>query len=665
MSDLDQKCINTIRMLSADAVQKANSGHPGLPMGAASMAYVLWTRFLKHNPHDPKWINRDRFILSAGHGSMLLYSLLHLTGYDLPMEQLQNFRQMGSLTPGHPEYGATPGVETTTGPLGQGFTNGVGMAIAEAHLAAIFNSADDRVMDHTTYAIVSDGDLMEGITSEAASLAGHLKLGKLIYLYDNNHISIEGSTNLAFTEDVGKRFEAYGWHVQRVEDGNDLDAIEKAIRAAQADDRPSLIMVRNTIGFGSPHKANTAEVHGTPLGPDEVKATKENLGWPLEPAFYVPDDAHAHFRQAIERGQKWQAEWQACWNHWAAANPEKSVQWQQMMSNELPAGWEDALPTFSGPKPIATRNASGKVMNALAPLLPGLMGGSADLEPSTKTNLDGMGDFQANDRAGRNMHFGVREHSMGGIVNGMAVHGGLIPYTATFLVFSDYMRPTLRLAAMSKFPSIFIFSHDSIGLGEDGPTHQPIEQLMSMRLIPELEIIRPADANETAAAWRCAIRNRDHATVLLLTRQNMPVLEASPKIMEGVDRGAYVLSDAPDGKPDIILIGTGSEVSIAMDAQKVLHESGIKTRVVSMPSWERFERQTQDYRDSVLPPAIKARIAIEAGIELGWEHWVGAEGAVMGINEFGRSAPYAEIYKLMHLTPDDVANRAHQMLHKA
>lgn len=670
MSELDQKAINTIRMLAVDAVQKANSGHPGMPMGAAPMAYVLWTRFLKHNPADPKWIDRDRFILSAGHGSMLLYALLHLTGYDLPMEQLQQFRQWDSLTPGHPEYGLTPGVEVTTGPLGQGFTNGVGMAIAEEYLAATFNTPEHKLIDHYTYAIVSDGDLMEGITSEAASLAGHLKLGKLIYLYDDNKISIEGDTAQAFTEDVGKRFEAYNWHVLRVDDGNDLDAIDAAIRAAQAEtERPSLIMVRTTIGYGSPNKANTGEVHGSPLGPDEVQATKQNLGWPLEPTFLVPGDVLEHFRQAVDRGREAQAAWEQTFESWKAAVDETRVaQWQSMIDRTLPEGWDADLPTFDDGKPIATRVASGKVMNAIAPHLPALVGGSADLEPSTKTALTKFPWFSAEQRDGRNFHFGVREHGMGGIANGMAVHGGLIPYTATFLVFSDYMRPTIRLAALSHYPTVFIFTHDSIGLGEDGPTHQPIEHIMSLRLIPGLEVIRPADAKETAGAWVAAIKNsaEGRATALLFTRQNIPVLELDPRsAIEGVDRGAYVLAEAEGGTPDVILIGTGSEVEIVLDARKLLAERGIKARVVSMPSWERFERQPVDYRETVLPPNITARVSVEAGVTTGWEKWVGPQGVILGVDRFGASAPYKQIYQKLGLTADYVAERAQGLLERA
>jgi len=666
MTDFDQKCINTIRMLAVDAVQKANSGHPGLPMGGAPMAYVLWTRFLKHNPTDPKWTNRDRFVLSAGHGSMLLYALLYLTGYDLSLDELKRFRQWESLTPGHPEHGPTPGVETTTGPLGQGFANGVGMAIAERYLAATFNTASGAVMDHYTYAIVSDGDLMEGIAAEAASLAGHLKLGKLIYLYDDNKISLDGSTEMAYTEDVAGRFAAYGWQVLRVADGNDLNAIEAAIKEAQADaGRPSLIMIRTVIGYGSPNKAGTAASHGAALGADEVKATKDNLGWPQEPDFLVPDDVLAHFRGAVERGKAAQASWQATWDAWAAAEPEKAATWKQMMSGELPAGWDADVPVFPTDKAVATRIASSKVINALASRLPGLMGGAADLDSSTKTYINSDGDFQAGQYHNRNMRFGVREHAMGGIANGMAAHGGLIPYTATFAVFSDYMRPSMRLAALSKFRPIFVFTHDSVGLGEDGPTHQPIEQIMSLRLIPNLELIRPADANETAAAWRCAIQNTDHPTVLMFTRQNIPVLDPALGVAEGVERGAYVLADGPGGKVDVIVIGTGSEVHIALEAQKLLAEKGVAARVVSMPSWERFERQPQTYRDSVLPPAVTARVAVEAGVTTGWQKWVGDRGAVVGVDRFGASAPYKEIYQHFGLTPERVAQEALALLKRA
>ncbi|MBN2303346.1 MAG: transketolase [Anaerolineae bacterium] len=657
MTELQDKCINTIRMLAVDAIQKADSGHPGLPMGAAPMAYVLWTRFLKHNPQDPQWINRDRFVLSAGHGSMLLYALLYLTGYDLPLDQLKLFRQWDSLTPGHPEYGLTPGVEATTGPLGQGFANGVGMALAEAHLSATFNTADHAIMDHYTYAIVSDGDLMEGISAEAASLAGHLKLSKLIYLYDDNNISLDGSTAMSFTEDVTKRFESYGWQVLMVEDGNDLDAIEAAINAAQADtERPSLIRVKTIIGYGSPNKGGTSKSHGSPLGADEVKATKENLGWPLEPEFLVPDDVLAFFRQEVDKGAAAQADWQAVFDAWAAANPDQAATWGSLVANDLPDGWDAALPVFT--EPVATRSASSQALNAVADKLPGLVGGAADLDSSTKTYLKLSGDFQADQYTNRNLRFGVREHAMGAIANGMAVHGGLIPYTATFLVFADYMRAPIRLAGLSHYPTIFVFTHDSVGVGEDGPTHQPVEQVMSMRLIPNVDVIRPADGNETAAAWRCAITSRDRATVLAFTRQNLPALAASPQLVEGVERGAYVLADAPDGKIDVILIATGSEVHMALDTQKLLADQGIGARVVSMPCWERFERQSQDYRDSVLPPTITARVSIEAGVTTGWHKWVGLAGDTIGIDRFGASAPYKTIYEHFGLTPKAIAERA-------
>jgi transketolase len=641
---LDQLCVNTIRMLAVDAVEKAKSGHPGMPMGAAPMAYVLWTRFLKHSPANPQWPDRDRFVLSAGHGSMLLYSLLHLTGYDLPLEELQRFRQWGSRTPGHPEYRLTPGVETTTGPLGQGFANGVGMAIAEAFLAERFNRPGHAIVDHYTYAIVSDGDLMEGVASEAASLAGHLQLGKLIYLYDDNGISIDGPTDLAFTEQVGRRFEAYGWHVQEVEDGNDLRAIATAIKAAQAERvRPSLIIVHTHIAYGSPGKQDTAEAHGAPLGPEEVKRTKEFLGWPQEPLFYIPEEALAVFRQAVARGRAWEAEWQARLQAYGTEFPELAEEWQRTIRRELPPGWRASLPTF-GPKDgaMATRVASGRVLNALAPVLPELIGGSADLTPSNNTYLRGGGEFDAKNRAGRNLHFGVREHAMGAILNGMALHGGVIPYGGTFLIFSDYVRPAIRLAALSEVPVIYVFTHDSVGLGEDGPTHQPVEHLAALRAIPQLTVIRPADANETAVAWRVALEHRQGPVALALTRQNLPVFDrAAMAAADGLERGAYVLVDAPDGRPDIILIATGSEVALAVEARQRLAEQGIRARVVSMPSWELFERQPKAYRDEVLPPALSKRLAIEAGAPQGWHYYVGPEGAVLGLTRFGASAPGA------------------------
>ncbi len=663
---LDQLCINTIRTLAMDGVQKANSGHPGLPMGTAAMAYVLWTRFLRHNPINPTWPGRDRFILSAGHGSMLLYSLLHLTGYDLPLEELQSFRQWGSLTPGHPEHGLTPGVETTTGPLGQGFANGVGMAIAEAYLAAHFNRPGHEIVDHYVYAIVSDGDLMEGVASEAASLAGHLRLGKLIYLYDDNRISIEGSTDLAFTEDRGQRFEAYGWHVQRV-DGYDLAGIADAISAAQADPRPSLIMARTHIGYGSPHKQDTASAHGAPLGEEELRLTKKNLGWPTEPPFLIPDRALTHFRQAPEKGSAWEAEWQARFEAYATEYPDLAGEWRMALAGELPAGWDVALPTF-GPEdgPLATRVASGKVLNAIAPYLPTLIGGSADLAPSCKTYLNDYGDFSADNPGGRNLHFGVREHAMGGILSGMALHGGAIPFGSTFLVFSDYMRPSIRLAAMMELPVIYVFTHDSIGLGEDGPTHQPIEQLAALRAIPNLTVIRPADAGETVAAWRVALEQCHAGPVaLLFTRQKLPVLDrAASATADGLARGAYVLAEAGGGRPDIILIATGSEVHVALAAQERLATQGVKARVVSMPSWELFEQQPQSYRDEVLPPEVTVRLAIEAGVPQGWHRYVGAGGEVIGIEGFGASAPYKVLLEKYGFTAENVAARALEMLER-
>ncbi|MBW2141472.1 MAG: transketolase [Deltaproteobacteria bacterium] len=654
MKDLDDLCV---RMLSADCVEKAQSGHPGMPMGASSMAYVLWTRFLSHNPLNPGWPNRDRFVLSAGHGSMLLYSLLHLTGYDLPLEELLNFRQWGSKTPGHPEYQHTPGVETTTGPLGQGFGNGVGMAIAERYLAAKFNRPGHEIINHFIYGIVSDGDLMEGVTHEAASLAGHLKLGKLIYLYDDNHISIEGPTDLAFTENRAARFEAYEWHVQQVEDGNDLKAIEKAITNAQKEtERPSLIAVRTHIGYGSPNKQDKASAHGEPLGADEIKLTKENLRWPLDPAFHIPDEALNHFRQAIEQGKESENQWKALFSAYKEAYPEEGAAWENLINGGLPDDWEKDIPVFEpDSKGIATRVASGKVLNAVAPYLPNLIGGSADLAPSNKTMVQGADTFQNDNGGGRNFHFGVREHGMGSVLNGMALYGGLIPYGGTFLVFSDYMRPPIRLAALMGLHIIYVFTHDSIGLGEDGPTHQPIEQLSALRAIPNLTVIRPCDANETAEAWRFAINHKDGPTALALTRQNVPTLDGNVfASADNLNRGAYVLSDAKNQKPDAILIASGSEVHIANEAAQKLEQADILTRVVSMPSWELFEQQPEDYQKKVLPPDVKAKIAVEAGIPLGWHRYVGEAGKVIGIDHFGASAPYLVIYEKFGITADHI-----------
>jgi transketolase len=661
-SELDQRCINTIRMLSVDAVQTANSGHPGMPMGAAAMAYVLWTRFLRHNPKDPTWPNRDRFVLSAGHGSMLIYSLLHLCGYDLSLEELQNFRQWGSKTPGHPEHGHTPGVETTTGPLGQGFANGVGMALAERYLAARFNKPGYQIIDHFTYGIVSDGDLMEGISHEAASLAGHLGLGKLIYFYDDNHISIEGNTDITFTENRTGRFEAYDWHVQNVADGNDLPALEQAIVEAQNEtNRPSLIAVRTHIGYGSPNKQDTAGAHGEPLGTEEIQRTKENLGWPQEPAFLIPDDVLAHFRQAIAVGQKLENRWHKAFENYQTEFKESAAECRRWLSGQLPDGWEKDIPVFEpDEKGMATRVASGKVLNAVAPTVANLVGGSADLAPSTKTLIDDETDFQANNYGGRNLRFGVREHGMGGILNGMALHGGLIPYGATFLIFSDYMRPSIRLAALTEQQVIYVFTHDSIGLGEDGPTHQPIEQLAALRAIPNLVLIRPCDANETAQAWQAAIQHRDGPVALALTRQNLPTLDRSAQYASaaGLHQGGYVLSEATDDKPEVILIASGSEVPIALKAAEMMIAKGYPTRVVSMPSWELFDAQPAEYRDQILPPAVTAKIAIEAGSAQGWHRFVGDAGRVVALDHFGASAPAQTLFEKFGLTAERVVEKA-------
>lgn len=682
ISNLDQACVNSIRFLSIDAVQKANSGHPGLPMGAAAMAYVLWSRFLKHNPANPVWWDRDRFVLSPGHGSMLLYSLLYLTGYDLPLDQIQLFRQLGSRTPGHPERGLVPGVEVTTGPLGQGFANSVGMAIAEAYLAARYNRPEHEIVNHYTYAIVSDGDLMEGISYEAASLAGHLKLGKLIYLYDDNRVSLAAATDITFTEDRARRFEACGWHTITVENGNDLNSIDQAIRAAQAERRrPSIILVRTQIGYGSPHKQGSFESHGSPLGVEEVKLTKQNLGWPLEPAFYVPDEALSHFRRAVDRGKTAEAEWRTRLAEYSKAFPELAQEFRQMMQGELPKNWDATVPSFpTDAKGMATRAASGKVINAIASKLPVLIGGSADLNPSTQTLIKNEGDFQSPEYKpkdmqgstgggwsyqGRNLHFGVREHAMGAIANGMGAHGGIIPYTATFFVFSDYMRPPIRLAALMGLGTIFVFTHDSIGVGEDGPTHQPVEHLAALRAIPGLTVIRPCDANETAMAWRIAIESRHRPVALVLTRQELPTLDRTRYASaEGLKRGAYVLMDTPGNKPDLILIASGSEIGLIIAAQQRLADQGVAVRIVSMPSWELFDAQPQEYRDAVLPPSIRARLAIEAGVAQGWHKYVGDNGDVIGMDRFGVSAPAKLVFAKFGYTVDNVVARALKILGK-
>jgi len=680
LAQLDQLSINTIRFLSVDAVEKANSGHPGLPMGAAPMAYVLWTRFLKHNPTNPGWADRDRFVLSAGHGSMLLYSLLYLTGYDLPLEQIKQFREWGSTTPGHPEHGLTPGVEVTTGPLGQGFANGVGMAIAEDYLAGRYNRPGHQIVNHYTYALVSDGDLMEGVSAEAASLAGHLKLGKLIYLYDDNHITLSAATHITFTEDRAMRFEAYGWHTQIVENGNDLAAIDRALRAAQAEkERPSLILVRTHIGYGSPHKQDTFEAHGSPLGQEEVKLTKQALGWPLDPPFCTPDKAVEHFRLALEKGKQAEGEWNARLSDYSNAFPNLAKEFQQGLAGELPKGWDTDIPIFpTDAKGMSTRVASGKVLNSIDRNLPSLIGGSADLDPSTHTALTAMGDFENPSGesgnlqgssgggwsyGGRNLHFGVREHAMGSIANGLAVHGGVIPFTATFLIFSDYMRPPIRLAALMEQRVIFVFTHDSIALGQDGPTHQPIEQLASLRAIPHLIVIRPCDANETAVAWRVAIETRDRPVALVLTRQDVPTLDrVHYAAADSLRRGAYVLADAPNGKPDIILISSGSEVSLIVAAGHRLTAKGINVRIVSMPSWELFDTQPRSYRDSVLPPSVRARLAVEAGASQGWCKYAGDEGDVIGVDRFGASAPGEVVMREYGFTVEKVYECAMKLM---
>jgi len=677
---LDELCVNTLRFLSVDAVQKANSGHPGLPLGAAAMAYVLWTRFLKHHPANPDWFDRDRFVLSAGHGSMLLYSLLHVSGYALPLEQLKQFRQWGSLTPGHPERGLTPGVETTTGPLGQGFGNGVGMAMAEAHLAARYNRPGFCVIDHHTYGLVSDGDLMEGVTSEAASLAGHLQLGKLIYLYDSNNVTLSAGTDITFTEDCACRFEAYGWHTQIVEDGNDLHAIETALQSARAETRrPSLILARTHLGYGSPNKQDTFAAHGSPLGADEVRLTKEKLGWPTEPPFYIPEAVQAHFLLAVDRGARAETEWNDAFSAYALAFPELAQELQQVMRSELPAGWDRDMPQFSADaKGVATRVASGRIMNAIVSNLPGLIGGSADLNPSTHTALKGLGDFEPADSgtcdkqgssgggwmyAGRNLHFGIREHAMGAIMNGLAAHGGIVPFGATFLVFSDYLRPPIRLAALMGLHVIYVFTHDSIAVGEDGATHQPVEQIASLRAVPNLIVIRPGDANETTVAWRVAIESHDRPVVLVLSRQDVPTLDRTRfSSADGLRHGGYILADAPNGHPDLILIASGSEVGLIVEARERLMKQNIGVRIISMPSWELFEAQPREYRNRVLPPAIGARLAVEAGVSQGWHRYVGSYGDVLAVDRFGASAPGEVVLREYGFTVDNVCRRAFELL---
>ncbi|HEY9909162.1 MAG TPA: transketolase, partial [Thermosynechococcaceae cyanobacterium] len=631
---LEELCINSIRFLAIDAVEKAKSGHPGLPMGAAPMAFVLWDKFLRFNPKNPKWPDRDRFVLSAGHGCMLQYALLHLTGYDsVTIEDIKNFRQWESRTPGHPENFMTAGVEVTTGPLGQGICNGVGLAIAEAHLGAKFNKPDFPVVDHYTYVILGDGCNMEGISGEACSLAGHLGLGKLIALYDDNHISIDGSTDIAFTEDVSKRFEAYGWHVQHVEKGNtDLQAIGDAIAAAKAvTDKPSLIKVTTTIGYGSPNKADTAGVHGAALGGSEVEATRKNLGWELPP-FEVPQDVLDHYRKAVDRGAELEANWEAQFAKYKSSYPEEAAEYERLVSGKLPEGWEKALPTYTPEdKALATRKLSEITLNALAPVLPELFGGSADLTHSNYTELEITGDFQKGTYENRNLHFGVREHGMAAICNGLALHGGVIPYGATFLVFADYMRGAMRLSALSEAGVIYVLTHDSVALGEDGPTHQPVETIASLRVIPNMLVARPADGNETSGAYKVAVENRHRPTVLALSRQNLPNLAGSS--IEGVAKGGYILSDS-DGTPELILISTGGELHLCVTAADKLRAEGKKVRVVSLPVWELFEEQSAEYRESVLPKAVGKRLVVEAGASFGWERYAGYAGAILGIDRF-------------------------------
>ena len=663
-NSLQEKAINAIRFLSADAVEQANSGHPGLPMGTAAMAYTIWMKHMRFNPANPDWSNRDRFVLSGGHGSAMLYSLLYLTGFNLPLDEIKNFRQWGSLTPGHPEYGWTVGVETTTGPLGQGFANGVGMALAEAHLAAVFNKPDHEIIDHYTYAIVTDGDLMEGVASEAASLAGHLKLGKLIYLYDDNRISIDGSTDISFTEDRAARFEAYGWHVQKVADGNDVTAIDAAIQAAKQDERPSLIVCRTHIGYGLPTRQDTSAAHGAPPGEEELNGAKEKLGWPIEPRFFVPDDVLAHFRSALERGAQQEAKWNTAFAAYKAAFPEAARQMESQLAGKLPAGWDKDLPVFpADPKGAATRKSSGAVINALAGNLPALMGGSADLAPSNNTLIKNSIDFQADTPEGRNLRFGVREHAMGAIINGMAYHKGLIPYGATFMVFTDYVRPAMRLAALSHLRTIWVMTHDSILLGEDGPTHQPVEHLAAMRAIPNLNVIRPADANETAEAWKVAIESESTPSMLALSRQNVPTLDRGVYApASGLRKGAYVLKDFGTGTPDIILIASGSEVGLITAAGEALAAEGINVRLVSFPCWKLFAAQDAAYRDSVLPKSVTKRLAIEAGISFGWERWIGLDGDIISIERFGASAPAKILAEKFGFTADNVIARAKALL---
>jgi len=681
-NELEKKCIDTIRFLAADAIEKAKSGHPGMPLGAAAAAFTLWTKHLKHNPKKPKWPDRDRFVLSAGHASMLLYSLLHLTGYDLTLDDIKNFRQWSSRTPGHPEYRHVPGVEVTTGPLGQGLANAVGMAIAEAHLAAQFNRGDKNIVDHFTYVMAGDGDMMEGVAAEACSLAGHLRLGKLIVIYDDNKVTLAGSAALSCTENIELRFKSYGWQVQVVKDGNDVAAIDRAIKKAKKEtDKPSLICVRTIIGYGAPGKQDSCDAHGAPLGEKELQGAKDNCAWPVEESFYVSDDVCKYFRKALPRGKKYEKQWHISLDSYKQKEPAIAAEFERITRGDLPENWESELREFpNGSKDVATRKASEIVMQSIAAMVPELFGGSADLNPSTFTWLKGMGDFQSPafhseglhgmvggswSYKGRNIHFGVREHAMGAIAVGMALHRGIIPYTATFLTFADYMRPPMRLAAMMGLRAIFVFTHDSIGVGEDGPTHQPVEQIMNLRQVPNMTVIRPADANETLEAWRLALTNMNGPTTLVFSRQNLPVLDRSVcSDAAGLRRGCYILwESAPN--PELILIATGSEVSLTLSAGRKIAENGTKVRVVSLPSWEIFDRQPQEYRDSVLPPAITARISVEAGIRLSWEHYVGLTGKIIGMNSFGASAPGPVLYEKFGFTVTKIIEAAEELLNLA
>lgn len=659
--EFEDRCINTIRFLAVDAVERANSGHPGMPMEAATLAYVLWTRVLRFSPKDPKWPNRDRFVLSAGHGSMLLYAVLFLTGYDLDLEEIKNFRQWGSRTPGHPEYCSTPGVETTTGPLGQGFATGVGMAMAQRYLARIFNREGYPVFDYSVYGFVSDGDIMEGISSEAASLAGHLRLGNIIYTYLDNGISIDGPTSLTLSEDVGKRFEAYGWQVLKV-DGYDIPSIEEAFRRGKMEKgRPTLIIAKTRIGYGSPNKENTPEAHGAPLGKEEVLLTKKNLGWPEEPDFLVPEDVLHHFREAGRRGDLLMEEWRAMWEGYVKEYPELHSLWERMSTKAIGRPWENILPRFDPNGEMATRVASGQTLNAISDYIPGLLGGSADLTPSNNTYLKGRGEFHQ--ECGSNIRFGVREHAMGAILNGLSLSNMLIPYGGTFLVFSDYMRPAIRLAAMMGLQVIYVFTHDSIGIGEDGPTHQPIEQLMSLRLIPNLWVIRPCDANETAYAWTIAIERKNGPTALVLSRQGLPIIDRRVYgSAHGTRRGGYILAEAKGGYPELILIGSGSEVHLLLAAREVLQARGARVRVVSLPCWELFSEQPLEYREEVMPSSVKARLAVEAGATLGWERYTGSPSRVIGLDRFGASAPGKVLFREFGFTVENVVARAEAIL---